>query len=241
MARPKKEGLDYFPKDTGSFSDRKIRRLMNEFGAKGYTIFDCVLCQIYSDKGYYTKRDSEFDFDIADTLCDGITENLVCEVINGCLRIGLFNKELFDKYSVLTSSGIQKRYVLAKKTGVIMESMRVNSDETPVNSEESTQSKVKKSKVKESKEEYCENVFLKSDEYEKLRIEFGDELKAALSELSNYKLRSGKEYVSDYHALIGWVKDKLIKEKNSAKKESYGNNQKRGVEIVTGEKQYGQL
>lgn len=219
MARPIKEGLDYFPKDTGTFGDRKIRRLLNEFGTKGYAIYDCILCEIYSDKGYYIKRDSEFDFDISDILGDGITEALVKQVIEGCFRIGLFNKDLFDKYSVLTSSGIQKRYMLAKKGVVILESMRVNSEETLVNSEkptinddESTQSKVKKIKVKESKTEEFPNVFLNQTEIESLKIRFGDKYQWALNTISNYKLSAGKNYKSDYHAMIGWVFEKFQKE-----------------------------
>ncbi len=236
MARPVKTGLDYFPKDTGSFSDRKIRRLLNEFGTKGYAIYDCILCEIYSGKGYYVKRDNEFDFDIADILGDGITENLVKEVVEGCFRSGLFYKELFDKYSVLTSSGIQKRYVLAKKNGVIMETMRVNSDETPIDSETSTQSKVNESKAKQSKGEQGaqtfkikirENVFLKEEECLALIRQYTQEdIDWMYDKLSANKIKTGTEYKSDYGAILSWVvdalKEKIQKEKNSAKKSNNG-------------------
>lgn len=151
MARPNKLGLDYFPKDTDCFSDRKIRRLIKEYGSKGYMIFDCLLCEVYKN-GYFVEYDGELAFDIADRLGDGITENLVIEVINGCFRMGLFSEAVFKVSNKLTSSGIQRRYVLAKRNGIIDEKMRVSAVETRVIAAESTQSKEKESKEKESKE-----------------------------------------------------------------------------------------
>lgn len=154
MARPQKAGLEYYPKDTGSFGDRKIRRLLNAFGCKGYVIYEYLLCVIYQDKGYYVEYDCELAFDVADYLGNGITEALVKEVVNGCVTIGLFEKGLFDLSSILTSSGIQKRYLKAKRGATIEDQLlvitvetRVITAKTPVIAAESTQSKVKKSKV----------------------------------------------------------------------------------------------
>lgn len=160
MARPIKTGLDYFPKDTNVFSDRKIKKLINEFGAKGYMIYEYLLCVIYSDKGYYVEYDVDFHFDIASNLGNSINEDLVREVINGCFRNGLLNENLFKMSKIYTSNGIQKRYLLAKRNAKIKKEFLVNAEETPVidaitivNAEEtpviaveSTQSKVKKSK-----------------------------------------------------------------------------------------------
>ena len=38
-------------------------------------------------------------------------ENIIDQVVNASIKRGIFDKELFDKYSILTSSGIQKRYL----------------------------------------------------------------------------------------------------------------------------------
>jgi hypothetical protein len=165
MARPKKTGLDYFPKDTDCLSDRKVRRLLSDFGGNGYMVFDYLLCLIYQDKGYFLKCDNDLAFDVADFLQNGITEELVKDIIKKCVLIGLFDEEKFNTKNILTSMGIQKRYSLAKKTGVISEENRVINEETKVNKEETPinniiipqskvkESKVNKSKVKESKEE----------------------------------------------------------------------------------------
>jgi hypothetical protein len=56
------------------------------------------------------------------------------------------------------------------------------------------------------------NVLLTDSEYQKLREEYGKtRLDAMLSELSYYKLSSGKKYKSDYGAIRKWVADKVIK------------------------------
>ena len=116
MARPIKESLSYFPFDTGFFSDRKIRRLLKTFGGKGTTIYNFLLCDVYGESGYFLRWDDLYAEDIADTLGSGFNKNVVSEVLKLCCKIGLFNKELFDKFSILTSSGIQKRYISAKET-----------------------------------------------------------------------------------------------------------------------------
>ena len=53
MARPQKEGLEYFSLDVDFFSDRKIKILKGRFGADGITYYLYLLCEIYKGHGYY--------------------------------------------------------------------------------------------------------------------------------------------------------------------------------------------
>lgn len=69
-------------------------------------------------------------------------------------------------------------------------------------------------KEKENKVEIEKSVFATQTEIEKLKEKFGAGYLWAVETLSNYKQSSGKKYKSDYHALIGWVHDKFLKEKN---------------------------
>ena len=133
MARQIEIGLRYFPMSTGIFNDRKIRRLLKTFGAKGYLIYNFVLCEIYKDKGYFVQCDDDFLFDIADNLA--IDENLVKEVINFCVSNVLFDKRVFDVEKVLTSAGIQQRYIEVKsRSGVsILDCYKINAAEKPIN------------------------------------------------------------------------------------------------------------
>lgn len=68
---------------------------------------------------------------------------------------------------------------------------------------------------KEPKIEVKEKVFLTEKQIQDSQIVFLDKWIEAIETLSNYKLSSGKKYKSDYHALVGWVKDKIIKTNNN--------------------------
>lgn len=82
---------------------------------------------------------------------------------------------------------------------------------------------------KTSKIHFAEFVTMTNDEYEKLVVAYGKEFTdQCISKLNNYKGASGKNYKSDYRAILNWVVDEL-KSKNELKQKSnaYSNpNQK---------------
>ena len=108
MARPLKQGLDYFPLDTDFLSDRKVRKIINACGPNSVTILICLLCNIYKDKGYYIVWDNEMPFDIADIV--GVSEGAVSEVVKKALQVELFDNTLYRKFHILSSRGIQNRF-----------------------------------------------------------------------------------------------------------------------------------
>jgi hypothetical protein len=116
MARPMKESLNYFPLDANFFSDRKIRRLLKVFGGKGVTVYIFILCEVYRSNGYFLQYDDFYVSDISDALGAGFGTNLVSDVINFCLNTELFDRNIFDSHGVITSAGIQRRYLTAKET-----------------------------------------------------------------------------------------------------------------------------
>ncbi|MGV8153408.1 MAG: DUF4373 domain-containing protein [Alkaliphilus sp.] len=105
MARPLKIGLDYFPLD--SKLEDKVELMEAECGLSGFAILIKLWQKIYSE-GYYIKWEYDNMLLFAKKINAGVNE--VSEVVNSCLRRDIFNKELYEKYSVLTSSGIQKRF-----------------------------------------------------------------------------------------------------------------------------------
>lgn len=175
MGRNKKEGLSYFPFDVDFFQDLKIRKLIKYQGSNAIAIYAFILCNIYKD-GYYIRWDNDLPFIISEQT--GYEESYIVQVINCCLDIGLFSKNLFDSERVITSFGIQYRYRkindLCRRKSDISEYMlisseekRISSEETPITSAKSTQRKEKEIEVKERKEkeiEYSTNVELKKDE-----------------------------------------------------------------------------
>ncbi len=107
MARPRKDGIDYFSFDTDFFSDKKIRVLKSRFGADGMMIYIYILCEVYKN-GYYIKLDDDYEYIIADDL--GMSSAKVKQVLKFLLERSLLDSTLFQSDTIITSHGIQKRF-----------------------------------------------------------------------------------------------------------------------------------
>ena len=120
MARPLKQGLNYFPLNVDFLSDVKVRKIMRGCGSGSIAILISLLGNIYKDQGYYIWWDNDMPFLISDEI--GVSEGAVCEVVNKALQVGFFNQELYEKYQILTSKGIQERFwtATAERTKVDM-------------------------------------------------------------------------------------------------------------------------
>lgn len=176
--RPTKQGIDYFPMDVGFFTDVKIRKISRACGSQSTSILICLLCNIYKDEGYYILWDEDLPFVISDTV--GVSEGAVKEVLIKSLQVGFFDQELYEKYKILTSSGIQKRFLLAtyqrKETTIIPEYLincannSINCTNNSINHSDNEQSKSKvkvnrkKRKEKENNKETSPNGEEKKDE-----------------------------------------------------------------------------
>lgn len=169
MARKTKTALDYFPLDLDFFLDDKIEPISARFGLKGEAIIIRLLCKIYRN-GYFLKWDSE---DTARVFAKGVGDfslySLVNDVVYELIRRGFFDKSIFDSFGVLTSPGIQERFIEAsqrrksveiyseyllinlsewKNVNIISLNVNINKDNVDI----STQSKVKESKVNDSRD-----------------------------------------------------------------------------------------
>ena len=112
MARPKKEGLDYFPLDVDFFEDEKILAISGEFAVKGEIIVLRLLCEIYRN-GYFVEYSGLLKNKLA--RLGGLTPGLVDGVVRRLLEYGFFNESLFREHNILTSKAIQSRYATATK------------------------------------------------------------------------------------------------------------------------------
>ncbi|MGF2109293.1 Lin1244/Lin1753 domain-containing protein [Enterococcus casseliflavus] len=165
MARPTKKGLDYFPLDVDFLSDLKVRRIIKACGKEAVHILVALLANIYRNEGYYVLWDDDLAFLVADEV--GTKEGTVEELVRKAVQVKFFDKDIFDKYSVLTSKGIQNRYILATKERKKVElefkylltnevnrsNISINGRNNSVNQGNNQQSKVKESKEKEIKED----------------------------------------------------------------------------------------
>lgn len=166
MARPLSRGIEYYPLDVDFLNDLKIKKIMKSCGPNSIAIIILLLGNIYGDEGYFMKWDEDVCFLVADAV--GAKEVYVKEVLKKCLQVDLFSSLLFEKYKIITSKGIQKRFfeitkrrkrenliddyllVNVTETGVIVAETPITVAETGVIVSKSTQSKVKESKVKKS-------------------------------------------------------------------------------------------
>lgn len=111
MARPIKDGVDYFPKDTDFYQDDKVRLLRARFGPKGMYLLDYILCEIYGKNGYYMEWNENKCFLVSDGAGCACDSGFVQEFITGCLQCAFFDESVFNAFGVLTSLGIQRRYI----------------------------------------------------------------------------------------------------------------------------------
>lgn len=161
MARPFKTGLDYFELDCNL--DEKIRLIQAEFGLKGFAVVVLLFKEIYGGQGYYMSWDKERLLLLVSE--NGIAEgdaNLIWEISQACIRRGIFSAELFKKYHILTSRGIQKRYfravarrgkVEAKKEYLLIKvtPKKVNADNNSINADNNVINASKSTQRREEK------------------------------------------------------------------------------------------
>ena len=167
MARPKAKGVEYFPLDVGFLSDLKIRKIMLSHGPASIAVLIYIFAAIYKDEGYFMSiKDDEISLIALDTNLDA---DYVKQVINRACEVELFSFRIYDNFRILTSEGIQNRYlkITERRKSVKINAdinlinvdtmyteTRVNVAETRVNVYKNEQSKVKEieSKVNKSKE-----------------------------------------------------------------------------------------
>lgn len=166
MARPRKEGLEYIPLDVDVEQDDKLVVAIAKYGNRGFGVIIRLLLEIYRNGYYYPWTEKE-QYIFAMKVSEDV--NYVRDVVSECINWGFFHGNLYNARQILTSKGIQKRFLIAtsKRVGVVInqeyslieDKKTVSDTETPVIEEEtpsfgsnpvseSTQSKVKESKDK---------------------------------------------------------------------------------------------
>lgn len=162
-----KSGIDYFPLDVAL--DAKFELIEAEFGLTGFGVVVHLLQEIYGKAGYYIEWTEEVALLFARKV--GLGGSVVSEIIEASIRRGMFDKEKYDKYHVLTSKGVQKRYfeavsrrkvlsvdynILLVNVAQICPNANIQAENVNIfskNDDIEKQSKVEKSRVEKSKED----------------------------------------------------------------------------------------
>ncbi|MFO1546074.1 Lin1244/Lin1753 domain-containing protein [Lactiplantibacillus plantarum] len=155
MARPVKEGLDYFPLDVDFAVNDKTEAIMGEFGPKGVLFMIYLLSAVYQN-GYYLQWNKLKQMQLANRI-EGVSPELANQIVNRLIAYGTFSEELFNSAKVLTSQRIQETYEDATKRRKSQKPTKywinvdINKDTSVVNVNINPQSKVNKSKSNKSK------------------------------------------------------------------------------------------
>jgi hypothetical protein len=164
MARPQKAGLNYFPLDTDMDQDDKISLVEAKHGITGFGIIIKLFMKIYRE-GYCYKWGEREQLLFSKRV--NVDINSINDVINDAIRWELFDNDTYEKHGILTSRGIQKRFVECARRRQKVEIdekhlllcqdivneynnvviVNINS----INGDNGTQSKVNKSKVNKTK------------------------------------------------------------------------------------------
>lgn len=234
MARPIKDGVDYFPLDT--VMDTKFELIEAEFGLTGFAVVVKLYQKIYGEQGYYCEWTNEVALLFSRKIGEGCS--VVSEIVNAAIKRGIFDKDKFEKYHILTSKGVQERYFAAvgrrkivnvKPEYLLVQCVensenvninRVNVDINPENVCNNPQSKVKETKLKKSKGENTppggrppkhkygtyRNILLTDEEYGKLKAQFPDSYSEKIEHMSRAIEMKGYKYKSHYLAILSWAK-----------------------------------
>lgn len=140
MARPKRHNADYFSHDAGMRNDPKVKALRNKYGANGYGVW-CMMLEVLTASDFFKREIDEIEIEIL-SADFGIDADLFTEILSYMVRLRLLQ------------TGDNCEYLSQKLTDRLQSVVdkRRNSKPKGVSVTESTQSKVKETKVNESKE-----------------------------------------------------------------------------------------
>lgn len=160
-------GINYFPLNV--HLDDKFELIEAEFGLTGFAIVVKLFQKIYGQQGYYCEWTEDVALLFGKNV--GLGGDAVSEIVRAAIKRGIFDSELYDKYQILTSRGIQERYFeavsrrkevevrkeyLLIKVDQIYKNVRILNENVNISSKNvniSEQKKVEESKVKEKKVE----------------------------------------------------------------------------------------
>lgn len=107
-----KKGLDYFSMDVDFFEDEKIQFVSSKYGVNGEMVAIRLLTRIYRN-GYYIQWDNDAALLFARLTGNAVSAQLASKIVTELVRRGFFDKRIYDTLHILTSHGIQARYLKA--------------------------------------------------------------------------------------------------------------------------------
>ena len=108
-----KHGLRTFPLPVDL--DDSVKLVEAEFGIEGFAVVIKLHQAIYA-RGYYMKWDIDTELLFMRDYClSAVGRSLLSEIVSCCIRRGVFESTMFEKYRILTSRRIQETFLTATK------------------------------------------------------------------------------------------------------------------------------
>lgn len=207
MARPTKQGIDYFPLDVNF--DEKTELYLLEHEADGLAVMIVLFQLIYSNEGYYINNNDDLLLLVKKRI--NVNINKINDCINSLIERNILDKNIHKKHNVLTSNGIQKRFFDAakrkKEVKIIKEYVitDINEYENLINvSNNATKEKEKeKEDVKHKYGEY-KHVLLTDKQYQKLKKDYDGQLDIMIQKLDEGIQQHGYSYKDHNLTLRKW-------------------------------------
>lgn len=106
------KGIQYFPIDVNFFESEKMLVIICDHGYEAVAVTLKLFAQIYKS-GFFIKWNNKVSKLLSAAIHSNFTSNRLNQLVLSLVEEGVFDKELFDKYQILTSKEIQICYLSA--------------------------------------------------------------------------------------------------------------------------------
>ncbi len=238
--RPEKHTVDYFPHYVKE--GKTIFILESQFRNDGWAFWYKLLAILSGSENHIidVRNTADWQFLLAKTLVNEETGIKILDLLSSLDAIDpnlwrhkiIWVQHLVDNFTDI----YKKRGQLLPTRPIVSDNNSIKDINNSITGNNNTQSKVKESKVKESKVKESkvnndgklkfgelQNVYLTTEEYEKLKIKFGEDGTIhRINKLSVYISSKGDKYKSHYGTILNWAL------KDSEAQNNGGNGSKKG-------------
>lgn len=121
--RPNRTGLDYYPLYSSLFNSKKMQQAEDLVDPSGMDMLkrllvDKMVTRFYSSiftKGYYLLWNEEEEKNMCSKIGNGMNPIWLKPYLDAMLTVGFLNADLYKKYGILTSRGIQQKWLKISK------------------------------------------------------------------------------------------------------------------------------
>jgi len=233
MPRPQKHTVDYFAHDADASQGKTLSILFNHFGHEGISAWWQLLERISKTENHVIGigNPEELEY-LAATM--RFQPSRLKEILSKMADLGAIDKQLLDAGMIWSQNFVNRlesvykarKQALPTRPELSGIKTKLSVSETELSIPENPQSKLKETIVNKTKGEKSsegearhvygefQNVYLSSDEYDKLVKRLGeDSAKDLIERLGAYMKSRRKKYDSHYATILNWARDDAAKVK----------------------------